>query len=407
MKIAYVVPYVPNLIRTRPYNLITRLASLGHEVEVFTVGSNRQDLIDAQALKAKCSNVRYFVQPVWRSLLNSAIAVPSRHPLQSVYSWQPGMARELITRVSHKEFDIMHVEHLRGSRYGVFIKSKFPTMPVVWDSVDCISHLFQQAMGQSRSFFGKFMTRFELSRTRQAESNLIREFDHVLVTSDADKNALLELMPNGREPSPISVLPNGVDLNYFHPNPDIQRDTATVIFSGKMSYHANISMVKYLVSEIMPHVWKARPETCLIVVGKDPPADIKELDKNPLITITGTVDDIRPYLWRATVSTVPLLYGAGIQNKILEAMATRTPVITSSRTLSALQVQPGKDLLVANDPEEFAQSILRIIDDQNLKSAVGDSGLAYVRGKHDWNSIASQMSNIYQQTLDKSKAISN
>lgn len=406
MKIAYVVPYVPNLIRTRPYNLITQLLSLGHEVEVFTVGSNRQDLIDAQALKAKCNNVRYFVQPVWRSLLNSAVAVPSRHPLQSVYSWQPGMARELIERVSRKEFDIMHVEHLRGSRYGVFIKSKFPTMPVVWDSVDCISHLFQQAMGQSRSFFGKFVTRFELSRTRQAESNLIREFDHVLVTSDADKNALLELVPNGRESSPISVLPNGVDLDYFHPNPDIQRETATVVFSGKMSYHANISMVKYLVSEIMPRVWKARPETCLIVVGKDPPADIKELDKNPLITITGTVEDIRPYLWRATVSTVPLLYGAGIQNKILEAMATGTPVITSSRTLSALQVQPGKDLLVANDPEEFAQSILRLIDDQNLKSTVGDSGLAYVRSKHDWISIASQMTNIYQQTLDKNEVIS-
>jgi glycosyltransferase involved in cell wall biosynthesis len=406
MKIAYVVPYVPNLIRTRPYNLIVQLVSLGHEVEVYTLGSNRQDLIDAQALETKCSAVRYHVQPVWRSLLNSAVTVPSRQPLQSVYSWQAGMARELAGHVSRKEFDIVHVEHLRGSRYGVFIKSKFPSMPVVWDSVDCISYLFQQAAGQSSSFFGKFVTRFELLRTRKAEGNLIRSFDHVLVTSSTDKKALLELAPNRGEPSPISVLPNGVDLDYFHPNPDIQRDKATIVFSGKMSYHANISMVKYLVSEIMPRVWNSCPEAQLFIVGKDPPPDIKILEKHPLVTVTGTVKDIRPYLWRATVSIVPLLYGAGIQNKILEAMATGTPVVTTSRTLSALEVQPGKDLMVANNADEFAQNILKLINERNLKHAIGDSGLAYVRSKHDWISIATQLASIYQCSLDKRAVLS-
>ena len=168
-----------------------------------------------------------------------------------------------------------------------------------------------------------------------------------------------------------------------------------------MSYHANISMVKHLVSEIMPCVWKARPDTRLIVVGKDPPVDIKELDKNPLVTITGTVEDVRPYLWRGTISAVPLLYGAGIQNKILEAMATGTPVVTSSRTLSALQVQPGKDLLVADNSEKFAQSILQLIDDQNINRAVGNSGLAYVRSKHNWNSIATQMSRHLSASSEK------
>ena len=231
---------------------------------------------------------------------------------------------------------------------------------------------FNRLQVSSSSFFGKFVTRFDLLRTKKAEGNLICSFDHVLVTSSADKNALLELLPNGREPSPISVLPNGVELGYFYPNPDIKRDRATIVFSGKMSYHANISMVKYLVSEIMPLVWKACPETRLFIVGKDPPSDIKGLEKNHLITVTGTVEDIRPFLWRATVSIVPLLYGAGIQNKILEAMATATPVVTTSRTLSALQVQPGKELLVANDAGEFAQNILRLMNDRNLMHAIGD-----------------------------------
>lgn len=406
MKIAYVVPYVPNLIRTRPYNLITQLSFSGHEVEVFTLGSSRQDMIDAQILREKCSNVHYHVQPVWLSLLNSATAVPSNRPLQSVYSWQIGMAQELASHVSLKAVDIVHVEHLRGARYGAFIKLKFPTIPVVWDSVDCISHLFQQAAGHSSSFFGKFVTRFDLSRTRKAEGNLICHFAHVLVTSSTDKNALLELVPKEKVPSPISVLPNGVDLDYFHPNPDIKRDTNTIVFTGKMSYHANISMVKYLVSEIMPLVWKARPDTQLFIVGKNPPSDIKEFNKTPFITVTGAVEDIRPFLWRATVSIVPLLYGAGIQNKILEAMATGTPVITTPRALSALQAQPGKQLLVANDAREFAGNILRLINNRNLINEIGDSGLAYVRSKHDWVSITSQMTNIYQRILENNKILS-
>jgi sugar transferase (PEP-CTERM/EpsH1 system associated) len=400
MRIAYIIPYVPNRIRTRPYNLINQLASLGHQVTVFTLGSSKADLIDAQSLQGHCRDVHYYAQPVWRSLLNSATALPSRKPLQSVYSWQPAMAREVAGRASRNEFNIVHIEHLRGSRFGLFLKSRLPDMPVVWDSVDCISHLFQQAAKQSRSFFGKFMTRFELSRTRRAEGDLVRRFEHVLVTAPTDRNALLELVSSAKSASAISVLPNGVNLEYFHPSPELQRDPATIVFSGKMSYHANISMAKYLVEEIMPRIWKVSPMTRLYIVGKDPAPAIKQMTQNPLITVTGTVDDIRPFLWRATVSVAPMLYGAGIQNKILEAMATGTPVVTTCQALSALQAQPGKDLFVADDPDGFAGAVLELIASRDLQQKIGDAGVRYVRSFHSWASIGSQLVNIYQQILD-------
>jgi polysaccharide biosynthesis protein PslH len=406
MKIAFVVPYVPNKIRTRPYNLILQLSALGHDIDVFTVGNGESDRVDVESLRSKCRNVYFYHQPLWRSLLNSGLAVLSDKPLQSVYSLQPELVKRLKTinrdRLNNFQYDVVHVEHLRGSAYGVYLKSHLPSLPLVWDSVDCISHLFQQASGQSRGFFGKLITRFELSRTRKAEGNLVCNFDHVLVTSSTDKNALLDLVTNGKKPSPISVVPNGVDLDYFHFNPDIPREAATIVFSGKMSYHANISMATFLVSEIMPRVWKAHPKTKLYIVGKDPSLDIKKMEKNPLITVTGTVEDIRPFLWRATVSVVPLLYGAGIQNKILEAMATGTPVITTSRALTALQVHPGKDLLVANDAESFAREILHLIDDKNLNRAIGHSGLTYVRSKHNWTSAASQVADIYRHSKELS-----
>ncbi len=146
-------------------------------------------------------------------------------------------------------------------------------------------------------------------------------------------------------------------MDYFCPRPEFQRDAETIVFSGKMSFHANISMAQYLVAEIMPRIWKIRPGARLYIVGKDPSGDIKRLAKNPLITVTGTVPDIRPFLWRATVAVVPLLYGAGIQNKILEAMATATPVVTTCKALVALQVRSGEQLFASDDPDEFSQAV--------------------------------------------------
>jgi glycosyltransferase involved in cell wall biosynthesis len=271
-------------------------------------------------------------------------------------------------------------------------------MPVIWDSVDCISYLFKQAASQSRSMFGKLITRFELERTRKAEGKLISRFDHVLVTSETDKTALLDTLSKGAKPAPITVLPNGVDQDYFRVNPDIERDSDTLVFSGKMSYHANVSMVLYLFNEIMPRLWAKRPGVRLVVVGKDPPAEIRRLTDDSRLHVTGTVEDIRPFLWKATASIVPLVYGAGIQNKILEAMATGTPVITNSKVLASLSVTPGKELLIADTADEFAACALQLIENPVLRGVVGEAGLNYVKRNHSWEESARRMVGIYSHS---------
>jgi glycosyltransferase involved in cell wall biosynthesis len=400
MKIAYVVPYVPNKIRTRSYNLISSLSALGHQVDVFTLGSSEMDAADAEALKAICCRVYYQHQPAWMSLLNSALAIPSNRPLQSVYSWHPKLAAEIGKTLGGSgkpaAYDVIHVEHLRGSAYGEFVKSKFPSIPVVWDSVDCISYLFSQAASQSDNLFGKFMTRFELGRTRAAEGKLLGCFDHVLVTSEMDKTALLDTLPNDSKHAPVTVLSNGVDQDYFRVNADLLRSPDTLVFSGKMSYHANISMVMYLYNEIMPRLWAQQPDVRLIVVGKDPPAEIRKLADASRVHVTGTVDDIRPFLWKATAAVVPLVYGAGIQNKILEAMATGTAVVTNSKVLASLTVTPGRELLIADTADEFAACILRLIQNPILRNTVGEAGLQYVRRYHSWRENARRIADIYQ-----------
>jgi glycosyltransferase involved in cell wall biosynthesis len=111
------------------------------------------------------------------------------------------------------------------------------------------------------------------------------------------------------------------------------------------------------------------------------------------------VEDIRPHLWKASVAVVPLIYGAGIQNKIIEAMACGTPVVTSSRALSALKVQAGRDLLVGDDLDAFASQILRLLDVPELRLQVGSAGLNYVKAHHDWKRIAGMLVNIYEQAV--------
>lgn len=398
MKIAYFVPYVPNLIRVRPYQLIAHLSALGAEVTVFTVTTNQGDVEDAKALKRLCHDVVREHQPAWRSYWQSLMALPTRQPLQSVYSWSPTLVERFFKSCdASSSFDVVHVEHLRGSMFGTAIRSRMPSLPVVWDSVDCISHLFELTSSESRSVFGRLISTLDLNRTRNWEGKLASAFHHVTITSQAEKEALLRLASD--IPSAVTVLPNGVDMEYFCPGLEGQRDSESIVFSGKMSYHANISMADFLAREIMPKIWEKRPSVKLVIVGKDPPANITALQADPRITVTGTVADIRPYLQRATVAAVPLVYGAGIQNKILEAMACKTPVATNMKAMSALQAKPGEDVLVADTAEEFSREILSMIEDPLLQQRVGQAGLDYVRKHHDWTALAGKLIHIYEDAI--------
>ena len=404
MRILFVVPYTPNLIRVRPYNLIRFLAERGHKVTVATLTTGEKEEADARALEAYCERV--ITQPLsrWRSLWNCLLAVPAQKPLQSAYCWQPALAQDveklLAAGGEGAPFDVVHVEHLRGARYGLhLLQITNGRLPIVWDSVDSISYLFRQAAVQSRSRSGRWMTRLELKRTERYEAWLLRQFRHILVTSPMDKRAFRSLAGDDARRASITVLPNGVDLNYFRPAPNVERDEETIVVSGKMSYHANVTMVLFLVREIMPLVWARRPAVKLTIVGKDPPQELLAVQEQPGVRVTGTVPDIRPYLQQATISVSPIQYGAGIQNKVLEAMACKTPVIATSPAVSALAAQPGRDLLVADDAASFAQAILALLNDRLRREEVGAAGYQYVISHHDWDKIAGRLAELYRTAI--------
>jgi glycosyltransferase involved in cell wall biosynthesis len=300
-------------------------------------------------------------------------------------------------------FDIVHVEHLRGARYGLRIRQRHSEIPVVWDSVDCISLLFQQAAGHSKRKVSRLISSFELQRNHAYEGWLPGQFNHTLVTSQLDLQAFRDLIKqNGHTPR-ISVLPNGVDLDYFQPDETRQRQADTLVISGKMSYHANVTMVLYFVEQVLPRIQATRPEAKLWVVGKDPAREIQALGNRPGVVVTGTVEDLRPYLQQAAVAVSPVIYGAGIQNKVLEAMACGTPVVSTPQAVSALNTRPGEDVLIGQDPDDFAKLVIDLLADPHYQREVGQAGLRYVEKFHHWSAIAARLEGIYDEAVRNKK----
>ncbi len=406
MNILFVCPYTPTLIRMRPFNFIRTLAQRGNAVTLATVWENQTEFAALRELSAL--GIRVIAEPLTRaqSGVNVLRAAMVGKPMQSLYSWSPALARRLANELANgaSRFDVIHVEHLRGAEYGLHIKAR--RLPVIWDSVDCISFLFEQAARLSASPFGKIAARLELPRTRAYEAKLLGAFDRMLVTSEQDKTAFIELARRDANhfadtrARQISVLQNGVDLAYFVPT-SAPRDSHTIVMTGKMSYHANATAAIYLVNQVMPRVWAQMPDVRVLIVGQRPPKQVIALGRQYVdrVTVTGEVPDVRPFLAQATLAIAPIVYGAGIQNKVLEAMAMATPVVATAKAVSALKVQHGKELLVANTPDDFAQAILHLLRDATWRERLGRQGRCYVEEHHDWNKITAQLEQIYESVV--------
>ena len=397
MKLLWILPYTPTPIRTRPYNLLQALIRAGHHLTLATVCEKPEERETLEKLSAQGVRVisEHLARP--QMAINLGVAFWGGKPLQSRYSWSPRLAGRLIHLLRNEQFDAVHVEHLRGSVYGLLaakvLAGARQAERVVWDSVDCISLLFEQAARRSRSGFGRWVTRLELPRTRRYERELVKTFATALVTSENDKTGFERLA--GHKLPQVKVLPNGVDTQYFCPD-ETARYPAEVIFSGKLSYHANVTAAIYLIQEVMPIVWASRPEVTVMLAGKDPARDVVQLARRyDRVQVTGTVEDLRPYLRRATAAAALVPYGVGIQNKVLEAMACGTAVVGSPQAAAALQVLPGQDMLVAEGAQAQARALELILSDPDLRQRLGAGGRRYVERQHDWEKIAHQLEHYY------------
>lgn len=403
LKILFVAPYVPSPSRVRSFNLIRQLTALGHEVAVLTTWTSKQEHQEAEELRDHCRAVWAGYVPRRLSLWNCLLALPAALPLQAVYCWKPDLVKAFL-RGGWRP-DVIHVEHMRGARYGLALRTASANgsgaVPVVWDSADSVTMLLRQATSRNTTSFGRWLAQYELHRMVRSDGWLVGLFSRVVVPSGVDRTALMSLLTPHQDWPLIDVLPNGVDLDFFHSEPTGGREAVTVVIDGNLSQDAHVAMVIHFVRAILPSIWARRPEVQVHILGANPPRGIRSLADDRRITLleSAAAKDRRLHLQHATAVVAPLTYGTGAQNQVLEAMACGAPVVASPRAIAALRVKSREEVLVAQGAAPFADTVVRLLDDTPLQRKIGAGGRRFVEKHHRWETVASQLVEHYDELI--------
>ena len=252
---------------------------------------------------------------------------------------------------------------------------------VIWQ------RMAEQAGALRRAYFG-----LQSRRMLACEGKACREAGHVIAVSEIDAARMRELFGVTR----ISVIPTGVDLDYFAP-PAAVEPGQDLVFVGSMDWMPNIDGVNYFLDEIFPRITARRPATTLAIVGRTPGADLRaRVVGDKRITITGTVPDVRPWLWGARLSVVPLRIGGGTRLKIYEAMGARLPVISTSVGAEGLAVDPPENIRLADDPEAFARECTNLLGDEAERSRMAHAAYAMVSQRFSWEHVAREFERILE-----------
>jgi polysaccharide biosynthesis protein PslH len=223
----------------------------------------------------------------------------------------------------------------------------------------------------------------EWHKMRAFERHVVAQFDHVAAVSDKDAQVFRSLGA-----SSVEIIPNGVDTKYYEcEDSNGHRGDAVLAYCGSMDAFVNQDAVMNFAKNILSRIREKVPNARFMIVGRRPPASIRNL-ANDHITVSGTVDDVRPLLGKATVSVVPLRIAGGSRLKILESFAAGIPVVSTSIGAEGLGVKPGVQLLIADDESSFAADCIRLLEEPRLRQQLVRTARSYVRDEYDWRAIA-------------------
>lgn len=313
-----------------------------------------------------------------------------------LFSSQPyGIAKFCLPAVRHKvraivdqgEFDVIVCDFMAAA--GAIPWSS--PVPKVLFTHNVEAAIWRRHYEVAANPVWKAVSWLEWKKMKGAEQRYLRLANQVLTVSEADRDAFAGIV----DPAKVTVLPTGVDIEYFRPLAREEKPNS-IVFTGSMDWLPNEDAIIYFLDEIFPSIREQCPDATLEVVGRKPSRKLlARAQKEKNVTLTGWVEDIRPHLAGGSVCIVPLRIGGGTRLKIFEAMAMTKPVVSTSIGAEGLPVESGKNILLADTPQDFADRVVSLLRDSSERKRIGNAARALVQEKYGWPRIAE----IFAETL--------
>jgi len=387
MKIFVLLSRVPYPLdkgdKLRAYHQLKGLAQ-HHEIHLFCLDDGKTSQETIVRLQEFCKTVHIHSLSAFGRILNVILAFLTGKPLHCGYFYSTTAKNEIRKQIEGLKPDHIYCQLIRVAAYVATAK-----IPKTLDYQDVFSMGMKRRMEAAPSLL-KLFYYAEYRRLLRYETWVFDQFDNKTIITDTDR----QLIPHPRK-NDIHIIPNGVDFQTFYPIAG--EKSYDLIFTGNMSYAPNIDAAIYLATEIMPLVWKHRPECRLLLAGATPHASVIAL-QNDKITVSGWIPEMRTAYASAKIFIAPMRIGTGLQNKLLEAMAIKIPCITSPLAFEALGAEAGTEILLATAPQEYADKIEFLLANPDKAVEIGEAGYIFVQRKYDWQTATALLEKIILET---------
>ncbi|MFH1491599.1 MAG: glycosyltransferase [Pseudomonadota bacterium] len=386
------LPYPPlrDGLTLYTYMVLKHLSARGHRLSLLCYGNPPED--QKGPLENICKDIILIRRrgPV-PSLLRKVAFHLSTHPRAVVEYTSKEMSSAVRRVLTSIPIDILHTHTINMAKNVLDI----PHHPKVIHAVDADSLYLLRNFKIQKNPLRKALCLLEYIKTKAFEKTKYPLFDACFVVSSRDRDHLRAMLRG----VPIHTATIGVDFHFFSPG-EGKKDDTTLVFTGNMDYPPNSHGILYFIRKIFPLVRRSFPEAHLYVVGKNPREDLLRYCSRQ-IHITGYVEDLRPYLEKSTIYVCPIYSGAGVKNKILEALSMAMPVVASPMVGEGLPLlRQGRDIFYAHDDDDFTRKICRLFSDEGLRRRVGKRAREYVIQNHGWDKTAQVLEEIYSDLLD-------
>lgn len=401
--LSQIVPYPPHGgVLQRGYNL---LRELGRHARVHLLAFVHPDELateaalaeSREALKKFCDTVEYF--PLWpkASAAHRACALAasaaSSDPFSVIAHRSAAFGRAVAQALQTAPVDMIHVDTVALAQ---FVPWERP-IPRVLTHHNIESMLMERRGQAEKGWLARKFVQREAGKLRTYEATSAR-FDINIVMSRPDERALAAQVPGVR----TAVVPNGVDVEYFTPDPS--QETAALVYTGGMNMFANRDAVLFFLNEVFPMVAARVPDVQFYAVGQDPPAELQAIaERDPRVHVTGKVRDIRPFVWKSAVYVVPLRVGGGTRLKVLDAMAMGKAMVSTSIGCEGIDVRDGEHLVKADTPRTFADATVSLLQDPSRRLALGRAARALAEQRYAWPVIGRQLLDAYRVATQHGK----